>query len=206
MNLALFSQMSVRDFYDTNVVRAGERRVFGVPDAELCVSPSRKIIDDILAVLEPGRLVLDPVMREETCADTGRRTCIRRWLEYTGSVDLLSLRPRQYYASPPHVSALQPPNNGQAGRIVIEHTVAGIDGEARFNEFCATEFRKITDYAGWMNADLDYHEKTARAWLLSLVETKKKRLCAEAEEQAGAGTAGGILTVSSAGIPNLSMN
>ncbi len=206
MKLALFSQMSVRDYYDAHVIRTAERRVFGIPDDELCSAAPRQIIDGLLSELDPGWLSVEPVIHEEAHPEPGGRTRIRRWMEYSGLEALLTLRPRQYYASPPHVSMLQPPNGRQSGRVVIEHTVSSIADEARFNEFCATEFRKITDYAGWINTDLEYHGKSARAWLLSLVETKKKRLCAEAEEQAASRKGGVVLTVSSSGIPNLSMN
>ncbi|MBE0645346.1 MAG: hypothetical protein IH600_14785 [Bacteroidetes bacterium] len=184
MNLALFSELSVREYYDSNVIQAAERRVFSIPDEELCARTGSDLIQNILDGLSPERLVLLGAVHETTHRAGDQSVRIRRWMEYSGSVRLLTLRPRQYYASPPHVSALQPSSTDQPGSIIIEHSVRSIAEETQFDEFCAAEYKKITDYAVWVNEDLDYYEQSARSWLLTLVETKKKRLCIEHEDEA----------------------
>lgn len=176
MNLALFSETPVRDFYDSAVTHFAERRVFDITDDVLRSTPSVQLIDNILTVLSPGRLVLDPVINEEMNSESGQSLLVRRWLEYCGSVRLLTLRPRQYYATPPYVSVLQPPAAGRPGRIVLEQRVRGTADEPLFDEFCSTEFGKIRDYCVWVNEDLDYYEHIIRGWLLTLIITKKKRL------------------------------
>ncbi len=174
MNLALFSQTSVREFYDATVTQAAEGRVFNVPDTELRTMPARNLVEGIIALYSPGRLVLDPVINEEAHAIPEQRRHIRRWMEFCGSVRLLTLRPRQYYSSPPHVSLLQPPAVAAAGRIVLEQIVHGVAEEMLFDEYCASEFRKISDYVEWINEDLDYYEMIARDWLLTLIEGKAR--------------------------------
>ncbi|MFZ1729033.1 MAG: hypothetical protein WBQ23_10960 [Bacteroidota bacterium] len=178
MNLALFTEFSVQEFYDSTVTQLAERRVFNISDEDLCAEAAHIHIENILTVLNPGRLVLDGAMSEESYTDVNQKRRVRRWVEYCGSVRLLTLRPRQYYATPPHVSALQSPASGQPGRIIIEHSLNGVSEEAQFDDFCASEFRKITDYTLWVNEDLTYYEQTARSWLLTLIQAKKKRICA----------------------------
>ncbi len=206
MNLALFGESSLREYYDTNVMQSSERRVFNVPDEELCSVPAQKIIENILTILSPGRLVIAPEVNEERHTTVDQRTRIRRWLEFSGSMRLLTLRPRQYYASPPHVSLLQPPASGQSGRIIIEQTVRSIADQSQFDEYCTAEFRKITDYAGWINEDLDSHEQSARAWLLTLIEAKIRRICPDGGERSRFPEHDIILNPSPPGFHNLSPN
>lgn len=176
MNLALFSQISVREFYDTTVTQTAEGRVFSVEDEELDATAAQDIVERIIAQYNPGRLVLDPAVNHEIHAVHEQRRHVRRWMEFCGSVRLLTLRPRQYYASPPHVSLLQPPAVGTVGRIMLEEIVRSEAEESLFDEYCATEFRKISDYVRWINEDLEYCEQIARGWLLTLIEGKVRRL------------------------------
>ncbi|MBR9974874.1 MAG: hypothetical protein KFF77_04790 [Bacteroidetes bacterium] len=180
MNLALFSEISVRDYYDTAVTQQAERRVFNIPDSDLRMQPAQQIIDGILTILSPGRLVLDPVLNEEVRTDTTDRLRIRRWLEFSGSARLLTLRPRQYYATPPRVSLLQAPAAGQAGRVLLEMTVRTLEEKTDFDRYCTSEFAKVLEYAGWVNEDLDHYECGAREWLLTLIDAKITRLRAHA--------------------------
>lgn len=176
MNLSLFSEFSVQEFYDSTVTQIAERRVFNINDEDLRANSTQSHIDGILTILSPGRLVLDPTVNEESHTDVNQQRRIRRWIEFCGSVRLLTLRPRQYYATPPHVGALQPPASGQVGRIIIEHSIGSLAEENQFNEFCDSEFRKIKDYSAWVNEDLEYYELTARGWIQTLIDAKKKRL------------------------------
>lgn len=197
MNLALFSEMSVRDFYDSTVTQQVERRIFDLTEDEaLGIQPSSRI-DRLLSVNGPGRLVLDPAVNEEVRTRDEDRLMIRRWLEYSGSARLLSLRPRQYHATPPFVSLLQSPSAGQAGRILLEQSVRTAPEKKLFDDFCETEFRKITEYVGWINDDLDYYERIAREWLLSILESRINRLESrglEREETGATGPSGETLS------------
>ena len=176
MNLALFSEMSVRDFYDSTATQQVERRVFDLTEDEvLGMAPSVRI-EHLLSVCGPGRLVLDTAVNEEARTGEGDRLSIRRWLEYSGPTRLLSLRPRQYHSTPPFVSLLQSPSAGQAGRILLEQSVRTAPEKRLFDDFCETEFRKIIEYVGWINDDLDYYERIAREWLLSILEARISRI------------------------------
>ena len=176
MNLALFSEISVRDYYDTVVTQNAERRLFTIPDDELRLQPPQRHVDHLIAANDTGRLVLDPTVNVEVRAETQDHMFIRRWLEYCGPMRLLSLRPRRYHSSPPFVSLLQPPAVGRPGRIVLEQRVTSIPDKRIFDDFCEGEFRKITEYGQWINVDLDYYEQIAREWLLSMVETRLVKL------------------------------
>lgn len=198
MNLALFSEMSVRDFYDSTVTQQVERRVFDLTEDELFGTPPSTRIEHLLSVSGHGRLVLDPAVNEEVRTREDDRMIIRRWLEYSGSARLLSLRPRQYHATPPFVSLLQSPAAGQAGRILLEQSVRTAPEKRLFDEFCETEFRKITEYVCWINDDLDYYERIAREWLLSILESRINRLESRGPERERTAAAGfsGLGTVS----------
>ncbi|MDX9759395.1 MAG: hypothetical protein RBU27_09565 [Bacteroidota bacterium] len=176
MNLALFSEISVRDYYDTVVTQNAERRLFTITDEELHLQPPQRHVDHLIAASDTGRLVLDPTVNVEVRADTPDHMFIRRWLEYCGPMRLLSLRPRRYHSSPPFVSLLQPPAVGRPGRILLEQRVSGMSEKRVFDDFCDGEFRKIIEYGQWINDDLDYYERIAREWLLSMVETRVVRL------------------------------
>lgn len=176
MNLPLFSELSVRDYYDTAVTQQAERRVFNIPDGDLRSQPAQHLIESILTILSPGRLVLDPVLNEEVRTDSQDRMRIRRWLEFSGSARLLTLRPRQYYAAPPRVSLLQAPAAGQAGRVLLEMTVHTLEERTDFDRYCTSEFAKVLEYSGWVNDDLDHYECGAREWLLTLIDAKISRL------------------------------
>ncbi|MFA6235495.1 MAG: hypothetical protein WC824_15070 [Bacteroidota bacterium] len=177
MNLALFTEMSVQEFYDSTVTQVAERRVFSISDEDICSVSAQEHIENILTALNPGRLVLDIAMNEESHTEADQKRRIQRWMEFCGALRLLMLRPRQYYASPPHISALQPPALGQPGRIIITQSVSGVSEGTQFNEFCASEFGKITDFADWVNQDLDYYEQVARGWLLTMIQARQKRYC-----------------------------
>jgi hypothetical protein len=172
MNLALFSELSVRDHFDSAVTQQAERRIFELTEKDILTNSTARLIDNILTILSPGRLVLDPAVNEELRTDERQRMRIRRWMEFCGSARLTSLRPRQYYATPPVVSMLQPPAGGQTGRILLEQTVSTLSEKSQFDDYCTLEFGKITDYVGWVNDDLDYCEQIARNWLLTLLDSK----------------------------------
>ena len=176
MHLPLFSEISVRDYFDSAVTQQAERRVFNVSDDHLQTQPATQLIDGILIILSPGRLVVDADVSEEIRTDTLERMRIRRWLEFSGNARLLSLRPRQYYAAPPSVHLLQPPAAGQAGRIVFEMTVRTLEDKAAFDRYCDAEFAKVREYVHWVNDDLDHYEQGAREWLLTLIEARLARL------------------------------
>lgn len=189
MNLALFSEMSVRDFYDSTVTQQVERRIFDLTEDEVLGTHPSTRIDRLISISGPGRLVLDPSVNEEARTGAEDRLMIRRWLEYSGCARLLSLRPRQYHVTPPFVSLLQSPAAGQAGRILLEQCVRTAPEKRLFDEFCEGEFRKITEYVGWINDDLDYYERIAREWLLSILEARISRIESRELEREEAGAA-----------------
>ena len=190
MNLVLFNDASVRDFFESAVTQQAERRLFNLTDADIRAQSPGQLIDGILTILSPGRLVVDPTVNEETRNDVQDRMRMRRWLEFSGSTRLLTLRPRQYYARPPTVTLLQPPASGQAGRVVVEFVIRTLAEQQEFDRYCEGEFSRILDYAKWVNEDLDHYDQVAKEWLLTLLEAKLKRL-KDDEGSRGAGRGSG---------------
>jgi hypothetical protein len=124
--------------------------------------------------------MLDPTVSESSPGEQGEgRLVLRRWVEFSGSVRLLMLRPRQYFTSPPRVVRIQPPSRGSAGRLIIEQVVPTTKEFQELAKYADEQFRMIKEYVLWVNEDLDFYEQAARNWLWTLVQTKKKRLCTE---------------------------
>lgn len=181
MDLELFSESTVGEFYERVVAERAERRIFNLPAEDICSRSIREHVDNIITMFCPGRLLLDAEIREAAGGDPGSDVwTLHMWLEFTGSVRLLSLRPRQHYTTPPLVTRLQPQSSGAPGRVIIAPGISVSEDVPEYRHFAEQQFRAIRDCVQWVNDDLDYYEEGLRGWLWSLLDTKRKRICREA--------------------------
>jgi hypothetical protein len=178
MTYELFSESTVQEHYDKTVAQQSERRVFNIPEEDLCARSIKRHVDGIVTMYCPGRLLLDPEMHAASPEAAGGKTfTLRRWMEFTGSVRLLQLQPRQRYSTPPRVDRILPPSAGRAGQIIIERVVRTSEEMQETEKYVARQFQMIREYVDWVNDDLEYYEQSTRNWLWSLIEAKKRRLC-----------------------------
>ncbi len=186
MTQELFSETTVQEHYDRTVAQQSERRVFNIPEEDLCAKTVKQHVDSIITMYCPGRLLLDPeVYTAAPEAAGGDAFRLRRWMEFTGSVRLLRLRPRQRYSNAPRVDRILPASAGKAGQLVIERTVRVREEMQETEKYIARQFEMIREYVDWVNTDLEYYEQSTRNWLWSLIESKRRRLCPDAAHSSG---------------------
>lgn len=90
MTYELFSESTVQEHYDKTVAQQSERRVFNIPEEDICAKSIKHHVDSIITMYCPGRLLLDP--EEYAGAPEGAggdADTLRRCMEFTGSVRLL---------------------------------------------------------------------------------------------------------------------
>jgi len=185
MIIELFSDTPVQEYYEGTVAQQGERRVFNLPVEDLCAGGVKGHVDRIVTMLCPGRLMLNPEVQISTPdAGAGDKILLRQWLEFTGSVRLLRLRPRQYFTTPPRVVRIHPPSGGDSGRLIIEKLVPSLSEYQEIAAYAAEQFRMVKEYFVWVNDDLDYYEHSMRSWLWTLLQAKYKRVCREVTDEA----------------------
>jgi hypothetical protein len=184
MTNSLFSEQQVREYYDGVVTQQAERRIFNIPNEDLCAGSTKNHVDAIVTMLCPGRIILDSTIQESSDGESSNgRMVLRTWLEFTGSARLLTLRPRQYYSTPPYVTRVIPSSGGAAGRILTEKVLSSSEDFKEYKNFADEQFKKVIDYVPWVNEDLDYYEQSVRNWLWTLLEAKRKRLCPETAQE-----------------------
>lgn len=188
MQLELFSERTVGEFYESVVAARAERRIFNIPAEDICARAVREHVDNVITMFCPGRLLVDMETYEaaggSSGSDTGRESVtLHMWLEFSGSVHLLNLRPRQHYTTPPFVTRLQPQSGGAPGRVIIQKIIRSSSDIHEYRQFAEQQFSAVRDCVQWLNDDLDYYEQGLRSWLWSLLETKQKRLCAESKAE-----------------------
>lgn len=188
MQLELFSERTVGEFYESVVAVPAERRIFNIPAEDLCAGSVREHVDNIITMFCPGRLLVDTEICEaadcSSGSDTARETVtLHMWLEFSGSVRLFSLRPRQHYTTPPIVTRLQPQSGGASGQVIIQKSIRSASDIHEYQRFVEQQFRAVRDCVQWVNDDLDYYEQGLRNWLWSLLETKRNRLFAESRAE-----------------------
>ena len=184
MECELFSECTVGEFHERVIAGRAERRIFNLPPEDICSRSIREHVDNIITMFCPGRLLLDTEIFEAADGDPGRNAWnIQMWLEFTGSVRLFNLRPRQHYTSPPLVTRLQPQCSGAPGRVIIEREIRDSADVPEYRRFAEQQFRAVRDCVQWVNDDLDYYEEGLRGWLWSLLDTKQKRICSEVNAQ-----------------------
>ncbi|GEM_PF-2477418 len=180
MELVLFSESTVGEFYERVVSERAERRIFNLPAEDLCAGSVREHVDSIITMFCPGRLLLDPELFESAGNQPeGQSWNLHMWLEFTGPARLFHLRPRQHYTVAPLATRLQPPGGGVPGCVIIQKAIVSASDVTEYRRFAEQQFRAIRDCVQWVNDDLDYYEQGLRGWLWSLLETKRKRICSE---------------------------
>ncbi|MCB2205747.1 hypothetical protein KQI65_13460 [bacterium] len=178
MDLALFSEGTVHDYFDRTVVRQAEYHALRLDRDQLCEGDVYHLVEDILDKIRPERLLVEPEVHSSG-RDTGsaKGMFFQRWQQFSGPSRLLQLRPRRYHMLAPRIVRLEAPTLHTPGKLIIEQQLASVEDVQDLERYAAEQFEKVYSCSQWLNEDLDFHEQSLRGWLTHLLESKKKRLC-----------------------------